>query len=196
MKRLILLTTILFSCVAVAFGDEQPQEMRDSVKLFFRQGMSSLDAGYMGNEETLRAFSNKVNAYMRDTAAHFRRIRIVASASPEGGMRQNEILAQKRAKAIVSHLSQLLAVDLGYEVEATGIDWDALIALVESEENTPHRDEVLDLLRSTPDDEVRDGRLVSIRRSRLAALHGGEPYRWMLEHLFPRLRFASARVEC
>ena len=73
-----------------------------------------------------------------------------------------------------------------------GIDWQGLIELVEVSDMR-HRDEVLALLRNTPEWIVRNGQVVDGRMRRLGMLHGGRPYWYMYEHLFPELPPFSLR---
>lgn len=74
-----------------------------------------------------------------------------------------------------------------------GIDWQGLIELVEVSDMR-HRDEVLALLRNTPEWIVRNGQVVDGRMRRLGMLHGGRPYWYMYEHLFPELRNSGVSV--
>ena len=161
----------------------------------FRVGTSTLDENYMDNKATLTEFAKVVKAYYSDSTAHFRQIRIVSSASPEGGKAVNDRLAKQRAEAITKWLSREISAELDYAVESTGIDWDLLVKLVEENENVPHRAEVLELLNNTPIYAVENGQEVNKRYNELRQFKGGESYRWIYNNLFAQLRYASARCE-
>ena len=95
---------------------------------------------------------------------------------------------------VVAYLRSHLALpDSLLQVESLGVDWQGLIELVEGSDMR-HRDEVLALLRNTPEWIVRDGRVVDGRMRRLGMLHGGRPYWYMYEHFFPELRNSGISV--
>lgn len=189
---LVLLLSALFPFVSSAQID---REVMRSVKVHFRQGATVLDENYMDNKATLREFAKDVKAYYSDSTARFRQIRVVSSASPEGGKALNARIAKLRAEAITEWISREIAVNLDYAVESTGIDWELLESLVKQNDNVPHRDEVLELLANTPIIVVEDGKEVEVRYNELKALQNGVPYRWIYENIFPKLRYASARCE-
>ena len=149
----------------------------------------------MGNRATLKAFANEVKQYCQDSTVKFRRISVVASASPEGSQQLNSRLAKLRAQAITNWISREISVKLEYDIEATRIDWNTLTRLVENSTKVPYRDEVLDILRNTSAEVKAGGATTSERFTKLRALRSGEPYRWKLANLFPELRYAAARAE-
>ena len=115
MKKLLLvfLLSILFPIVSSAQID---REIMRSVKVHFRQGTAILDENYMDNKTTLSEFAKEVKAYYSDSTARFRQIRVVSSASPEGGKTFNDHIAKMRAKAITDWISREIAVNLEYAV--------------------------------------------------------------------------------
>lgn len=194
MKKLLLVLCLsaLLPFVASAQID---REVKKSVKVYFRQGSSSIDEGYMGNKATLSEFAAEVKKYYGDSTAQFRQIRIVSSVSPEGGKAVNDRIGKQRAEAITQWISREIAVNLDYAVESTGIDWDLFRTLILSNEDVPYRDEVLELLETVPAIAIENGEEVEVRYNKLKALHDGVPYRWIYANLFPELRYASARCE-
>lgn len=189
---LVLLVSVLIPFVSSAQID---REVTRSVKVHFRQGATTLDEDYMDNKSTLSEFAQEVKAYYSDSTARFRQIRVVSSASPEGGKALNDRIAKMRAEAITNWISREIAVDLDYAVESTGIDWDLLTKLVNQDDEVPYRDEVLDLLARTPAIVVENGKEIEMRYNELKALRAGVPYRWIYVNIFPQLRYASARCE-
>ena len=194
MKKLLLVLVLSMLFPIVSFAQVDREETR-SVLVHFRVGTSTLDENYMDNKATLTEFAKVVKAYYSDSTAHFRQIRIVSSASPEGGKAVNDRLAKQRAEAITKWLSREISAELDYAVESTGIDWDLLVKLVEENENVPHRAEVLELLNNTPIYAVENGQEVNKRYNELRQFKGGESYRWIYNNLFAQLRYASARCE-
>ena len=194
MKKVLLVLVLSMLLPIVSYAQIDREEMK-SVLVHFRVGTSTLDENYMDNKATLTEFAKVVKTYYSDSTAHFRQIRIVSSASPEGGKAVNDRLARQRAEAITKWISREIAADLDYAVESTGIDWDLLIKLIEENENVPYRDEVLDLLSKVPVHTMVDGKEVETRYNALRQFKGGVPYRWIYNNLFAQLRYASARCE-
>lgn len=194
MKKL-LMVFLLLALFPVVSSAQIDREVTRSVKVHFRQGAVVLDENYMDNKATLSEFAKEVKAYYSDSTARFRQIRVVSSASPEGGKALNDRIAKQRAEAITQWISREIAVDLDYAVESTGIDWELLKALIIEDEGVPYRDEVLELLESAPAIVVENGKEVEVRYNELKALRNGTPYRWIYANIFPKLRYASARCE-
>lgn len=166
------------------------REVKKSVKVYFRQGSSSIDENYMGNKATLSDFAAEVKMYYGDSTAQFRQIHIVSSVSPEGSARANERIAKQRAEAITEWIRREINVDVEYAVESMGVDWALLGELVQNTDNAvPYRDEVLKILLDTSEGAE------ATRFNRLVALRGGVPYRWIYNNLFSDLRYATARCE-
>ena len=186
MRKLLLLLILLTSVTFVSIA-QIDREVSKSVKVYFRQGSAVIDESYMGNKATLKAFADEVKVYCQDSTTRFRRISVVASASPEG--------SQLRAQAIANWISREISVKLDFDVESTHIDWDALTALVEQTEAVPYRDEVLNILRNVPIHTEVGGVVINERYAKLRALRLGTPYQWLLNNLFPKLRYAAARAE-
>lgn len=194
MKK-VLLVLLLSAILPIVANAQVDRELKKSVKVHFRQGATILDENYMDNKATLSEFAREVKKYYSDSTAHFRQIRIVSSASPEGGKAVNDRIAKQRAEAITRWISNEIAVNLDYSVESTGIDWELLTNLILNDPNVPYRNEVVELLNSTPAVVVENGKDVEKRYNALKVFKGGSPYQYIYRTLFPQLRYASARCE-
>jgi hypothetical protein len=194
MKKL-LMVFLLLALFPVVSSAQIDREVTRSVKVHFRQGAVVLDENYMDNKATMSEFVKEVKAYYSDSTARFRQIRVVSSASPEGGKAINDRIAKQRAEAITQWISREIAVDLDYAVESTGIDWELLKELIIEDEGVPYRDEVLELLERVPAIVVENGKEVEVRYNELKALRNGTSYRWIYANIFPKLRYASACCE-
>ena len=194
MKKL-LMVFLLLALFPVVSSAQIDREVTRSVKVHFRQGAVVLDENYMDNKATMSEFAKEVKAYYSDSTVRFRQIRVVSSASPEGGKAINDRIAKQRAEAITQWISREIAVDLDYAVESTGIDWELLKELIIEDEGVPYRDEVLELLERVPAIVVENGKEVEVRYNELKALRNGTPYRWIYVNIFPKLRYASGRCE-
>ena len=105
----------------------------------------------MNNNEALARLASLLDAYMQENQVKRSAISIAAYASPEGLVQVNTNLVNSRAKAIVDMLGERVNGEVAYEIDFTGIDWEALITEVENNDQVPSRSEVLNILRNTPE---------------------------------------------
>ena len=180
--------------IASADGSVANIEMRESVMIYFRQGSAVMDRSYMNNAENLDRLAELLESYILDDEKAKGRVRINASASPEGTTQINTRLVNARAKAISDWISRKFNKRIGYEIDFKGIDWTLLLALVEAEESVPYKDEVVNIIKNTPDQVVRKGVVINERERQIEKLHGGEAYRWLLTNIYPRLRYAAVET--
>lgn len=196
--QLLLVAMLLLPVAASAQADNTITSADTvGVKVYFRQGYSSLQPAFRENGIRLYEFMRRVSEMHADSTARLNSIDIVAYASPEGPYTLNRKLARKRAENISAYLRGNMPFLSGslFNVQPKGIDWDGLAAMVEASDMR-YRSEVLNILRNVPETTYRNGRLVDSRLKRLMDLRGGRPYNYMLMHFFPELRAAGAYVVC
>lgn len=195
---LLLLSLLLLPVAASAQADNTITTADTvGVKVYFRQGYSSLQPAFRENGIRLDDFMRRVSEMHADSTARLNSIDIVAYASPEGSFTLNRKLARKRAENISAYLRGNMPFLSGslFNVQPKGIDWNGLAAMVEVSDMR-YRAEVLNILRNVPETTYRNGKLVDSRLKRLMDLRGGRPYNYMLTHFFPELRSAGAYVVC
>ena len=179
-------------------GYGQDQSLPDTLRLdvYFRQGYSTLEPSFRDNGLRLAAFTQQVADLCRDTMCRVQSIRIVGFSSPEGSSVRNKQLAEKRAGQIAGFLRRSTDLpDSLFEIVAHGVNWEELTDLVDTSD-MPYRDEVLNILRNTPEWIVRNGVVVDGRKRQLGMLHGGRAWWYMYERFFPELRGSDVRVVC
>ena len=174
---------------------QEKKEKSESVKIYFRLGSPTVDQTYMGNEESLVRLASLLEAYMQENEASRGGIGIAAYASPEGSGQINSTLVDARAQAVVDILGERIGSEVAYKIVFTGIDWELLISEVENNSRVPSRSEVLNILRNTPETIYVNGELVNERHRQLERLRNGEPYRWLLQNVYPKLRYAAVRLD-
>ncbi|MBR6649223.1 MAG: DUF3575 domain-containing protein [Bacteroidaceae bacterium] len=115
-------------------------------------------------------------------------ITIYAYASPEGPLKRNKWLAEKRAEAardfILRNLprnSVLLPENI--KLRPMGENWDGLKAELEENYHLPNRDKVLKIIHADIPTETK--------KWRLKHLDNGYTYRMIIRHHMPRLRLAT-----
>lgn len=189
MKKILLtlFLALMLPCIMVAQTGVKENE---AVKIYFRQGKSTLDRSYKGNGSNLAKLAELLKQYTNDNEKEQGRILIRVSASPEGAAGVNERLIDARARKITNWINKELGTSIGYEIVFFGIDWSSLATLVQESQDVPAREELLKIITAHPATYETD-----TRQSQIEALQGGAPYRWLLDNLYPELRYASVGTE-
>lgn len=114
-------------------------------------------------------------------------LHICGYASPEGILYENEILARNRTESFAAYLKRNYRLPANCTVETTSVgeDWEGLEKLLK-QTGKPYAAPSLDIIERLG---VFDG-----RERKLMELEHGDPYRDMLETLFPYLRRIELRI--
>ena len=188
---LLLILPVLFGGTLSA---QNPSSDTVGVTVYFRQGHSTLEPSFRDNGRRLDTFFQQVAELRRDTMRRVHSVRIMAFSSPEGSSDCNSRLSERRAFRLADLLHRSTDLpDSLFEIVARGVNWEGLTDLVDTSD-MPYRDEVLNILRNTPEWVVRNGVVVDGRKRRLGMLHGGRAWQYMYEHFFPKLRGSDVRV--
>lgn len=194
-QQILFLIFVSVSFLLSAQSSRQ-ESHTNSLQVFFEKGKSTWNPQFKDNESRLQAFIFQINAIMvAQPDNNITTINIVAGASPEGSYTLNQRLSRERAACISQLLQQHLNLPAHVFVEKPlGVDWDGLYRLVE-QSDMPYRDEVLDIIKNTPELDPSRGRNYELRRKTLEKLHGGEPYKYMYDNFFPTLRGFNMNIE-
>ena len=191
MKRVLIIFFLLAILPMTTFA-QSVREEQGSVKVYFRVGATTIDEAYKNNGRMLSEFAEIINACKQDKAARIGRISIVSSTSPEGSKAINDRIAQQRAKAIADWLMAKTSAELVCDVVSTKTDWGMLISAVERRKDVPYKQEVLNIMRNTPEFTKVNGYVVASRLAKLKSLYNSVPYNWLLNNIFPNMRYAAA----
>lgn len=182
----IWVCSIFFTCCIQL----QAQPKTDSIRIYFQRGYAAWNPSFRDNRNTLDQFIATLKGVEKDTSHYIIKLQIDGNTSPDGLTSANARLAAKRANTVLKLIEEQTPIpDSIISVTAEGIDWNGLIALVESDRACPAQQEVLQILRNTPEWIYDDqNRIVDGRKKQLMDLQGGVPYNYMSEKLFPELR--------
>lgn len=166
------------------------QVSTDSVSVYFRVGHSQFEPAYDNNSSTIASFIDRLN----QAGESIDYVVVRGYASPEGLAKVNNRLAKKRCESVAHYIISNSNLDASLvRTEPEGIGWGVLRKEVETAPDVPSREKILDVLDNVPEWVFNSkGRVVDGRKKRLMEIDGGRPYKWMLAHLFPRLRKAVA----
>ncbi len=185
--RRIITFSLLFISVLVVYG-ENPC---DSVKVFFALNKATFNPTLDNNAASMEEFiDGLVAAENSGTLDH---IAVYGYASPEGPFLNNDRLSIQRCKAVAEYISRHAGIPLNeIQTHHGSVAWDGLRALVVGNTHTPNRNAVLRILNEHLPDACTDRDKSDRCREDLIAIDGGQVYKWMLENLFPGLRYSLA----
>jgi len=164
-------------------------EVRDSVKIYFRQGKIDLVPSLNSNQSALDRITDSLRTNYADTVYQLQKILVVGGASPEGSVKLNKWLSEKRAGVLFDYLSRCGTLpDSLKTAEFIGRDWNGLIHLVQNDPNVPYKEETLTLLGEIANEAQGNIPSKGDHLRRIRRLRGGVPYYYMYRNLFPELR--------
>ncbi len=106
------------------------------------------------------------------------------------------MLALARAESLADWLMSVTGVGReSIDIAFAGVGWSELRNLV-LESGMEYGEEVADIIDNVPVFIFKGKEIVDSRRKRLMDLAMGNPYRFMLTHIFPQVRNARASVKC
>jgi outer membrane protein OmpA-like peptidoglycan-associated protein len=159
-----------------------------SITIYFGVGKSSIDMTMSDNARSLKALLDVIHALEAAPGKPHISVLMGGFASPEGDSQLNMRLAGARANVVRDYLiarSSLTLADV--HVHNAGADWRGLRALVAASK-MPVRADVLRIIDTYP---IWNSRTQGGRLATLMNLDGGQPYRYLLERFFPKLRSAA-----
>ncbi|WP_026367459.1 DUF3575 domain-containing protein [Bacteroides sp. 14(A)] len=187
MKKKLFFIALLFygGCLSA----QTVHEVRDSVQIHFRQGKIDLSPSVGDNRSALARIADSLRTSYADSIYRLQRILVVGGASPEGSVRINRWLSEKRAGVLFDYLSRYGALPDSLKAsEFLGRDWGGLIRLVMDDPDVPYREETLALLREIADEARGAAPAKGDHLGRIQRLRGGAPYWYMYKRHFPDLR--------
>lgn len=141
---------------------------------------------YMNNPKELAKIHRMIDELKSDADVKVKRLDIIGYASPEGTLTGNKRLSEGRAMALRNYLATKYDFPQDqYYILFGGENWDGLLKVLDTIE-LDGKDDIVSIIRNTPDDRIR--------KDKLKAFRGGEPYRFLLKHVYPTLRVAICKV--
>lgn len=184
MRRLITFSLLFFSAFVV-FGANQS----DSIKVAFALNKTTFSPTHNISAVSMTKFIDGLTAAVR--SGNFGHISVYGYASPDGPFLINDRLAIGRCNSVAGYLSREAGIPLdSISKFPGGVAWNGLYALVDENPDVPSRSAVLEILKQYLPDACTDQLKSEECAARLIALDEGRPYDWMLENLFPALRYA------
>lgn len=167
--------------------------VRDSLTFYFRQSKWNPDMSFRNNGDSLDSFLKRIAKIGEDTLMRLNHIYLSGSASPEGPDKFNKFLSEQRGISLLRILAPYLDSREADTVTVSRYpDWSEIFSGIRSDEKIPYKKEVLKVCDSV----YKSGsKRIPYFLKQLKDLHQGEPYRYILSHIFPKSRTSKVIVE-
>lgn len=157
--------------------------VEDRFVLYYVLDNTLPEENYMDNAQQMQRIRDYLSASPKIDS-----ITIYAYASPEGSLKRNIWLSERRAIAARDYLLRHTAAETGLDasriiLRPMGEYWDGLRAEIEKNYRRPDRDRVLEILDAPIPDETK--------KWRLRRLDGGRTYRCIIRNHSAALRVAT-----
>ncbi len=168
------------------------------VEINFEVNNAEIDENYLNNAETLSLARRQIRDLCSDSSVVISKVIIDSYASPEGIRRHNDKLTCERAESVVDFIKSISNIDDSLIISTSkGVSWDMLkVKVMESE--VTNKDEIIEIIDNVPVETWKRIKptdkwctLVDSRNKQLMDLAGGEPYKYMLENIYPCMRQSS-----
>lgn len=179
--RFFMILLVMFSFSMGAYGQE-----RDTCRIYFAQNSSYIVQDYMDNRQSIA----RLKEMLSDTRT-IDTIYINVYSSPEGQLRTNEWLTDRRANSLFDFV---IKNSWGGQIDVSRIKiqkvpehWEGLISAIENNYQGKLRESVLDILY---DDELTNHQ----KKLAIKYLDNGRTWTYFIQEYMPALRFADEIV--
>lgn len=192
-KNNILIMAFMFYGASITAQNHQDWQV--SVRIYFKQGKINFIPTLRENQSALNRIADTMRITYADSAYQLRKILVVGGASPEGSVKFNRWLSEKRAKVLFDYLSRYGELpDSLRTTHYLGRDWNGLIRLVENDPQLPYRKETLSMLRQIASEQKSGAQAEESHLQKIQKLRGGTPYLYMYRKYFPLLRSSKLHL--
>ena len=183
-----LLFVILLGLLSTAMS---AQEITDTLTVFFRKGNAVVDKTFMANGERAAEFFARVNNLQNVAKVSTVTFEILGEASPEGPVKLNESLSNRRMHNTRNYLKRHITLpSVEMHAGTTDEDWNIVIEEIERDPAVPNKQQVLDIIRRHLGEESEQDNI----SPEIRAIDGGVAYEYINQNIFPRLRACRVTV--
>ena len=166
--------------VTPAYEVQKVREDKMTARIMFRQDKYDIDRNMFDNAKELDLIYGFTENITNDENSRVTGIRLTGYASPEARYSYNDRLSMNRASALSELISKKYGIDRSvFTVHNVPEDWDSLSNWI-ARSDFPNRSELLDIIRTTPDPDQRDGKIRNLDNS--------VTYNKLLSEAYPLLR--------
>lgn len=160
------------------------KERSRSLVVYYHQDSCDIDPEYWDNYRTVTNLIAAIDVIRGSNDSYIEKVVVAGFASPEGAFRYNDRLAWERAVSVKEFVMKNTDMPAEQVILYNGsADWQGLRMHIAAT-TMPWKAGVLDIIDNTPVGDENDFR----RQNALKAYMNGEPYKWIAENIFPKLR--------
>lgn len=200
MKKLFFVCLMPFLLTPSLFMEARCEDNDDAIRQIYNRYVDSLKVclhykyesvelllDYKNNADIVK-FVDSIKVMDRDTSYAVWRILIRTISSMEYSSAQNRRICDDRASMVKEYLLSELSAKYSVilETKLTKRDWVELERLVVGAD-VPMKDDVLNIIRTTPEFRMEGDRMIEVRKPEIVALDGGRPWKYILENLCPQM---------
>lgn len=192
MRSFKMLLASIFISFAWICADAQPRLITREYDIYFKEGKFGLAENCIVNPQLLHSLKDSIpqtfrKGYFVYTLTHHG---VMGVESPDGDYSQNDTIARKRAESIAGYLKDHTILTNPH-IQYRGNDWVFLSSIDEEYGHLPYKNEVKEIIHNNlytldPSPEISAKILQQLKE-----LHGGEPYKYIEENVFPRMRYCK-----
>lgn len=188
---LILIFGFLFLIPGVNYAlDTDCIIKKDTIKnayIHFPPTQDGVDIKYWNNSEAISVFDSLFSGFS-ERVSRPDSVMIISLVAAEGDIRSNTCLAAQRGEAIKEYLiKRYPCLHTRFVLCCKKMDCIDIRNLIEQDPAVPNREDVLQLIDYHHDNPAKCKEL-------LQYLNGHKPYRYITEHILPRMHRAEIRV--
>ena len=183
-----ILAAIVASTLLGLLSASAQDVKEDSLSVFFEKDIARIDTLLSSNGETLDRILRIVSGYSHNRPF---RLQLTGHASPEGSVAYNDSVSLARAGSLLQYISArtgFVPDSATVSIGGSGADWAGLEAMMAADSSWRHSGRVLSIVRNTPLQVFRGGRLVGGRKKALMDMDGGRVFNSLMSEVFPNLR--------
>jgi len=140
------------------------------------------------NSRELEKIRNSLQYVREEPTTKITSVSIKAYASPEAPYDYNLNLSKNRARSLADYVQSHDYVPAGIlKYDGFGEDWVSLEKEVSADPNISYKSDILRIIRNNSSYDEKEQQLKNLAR--------GNPYKYLLNNIFPRLRRADYRIE-
>ncbi|MGN0238220.1 MAG: DUF3575 domain-containing protein [Lepagella sp.] len=176
---------VIISVLVLGCSGQLALGQQEDYRVDYRVGKSKIESTYRENAYQLGEIKTYLESIKQDSTGKLTEIIFCGYASPEGPIKLNEELADRRRQSIEEYVRRHFDIPEGVTINyVEEIAWSALAEMV-AESELPDKEEVLEIINSNPGKSIKgeDSRI-----ARLQKLDKGIAWRYITRYMFPRIR--------
>lgn len=173
--------------VAPAVEAEKVRHDQMTSRIIFRVDKYDINPDIFNNAQELQRIYEFTENVITNKDVNVTNFRLTGYASPEASYAYNDRLSRNRVNALRDHIMRKYNLDRSkITTDNVPEDWKGVTEWV-AESNIVHKNEVLNIISTTSDPDLRDGKI--------KALDNGQTYDMLLKEVYPLLRRVEYIIE-